>query len=792
MSDFKFEAWPTEYRSINQYFGANPQNYAQFGLPGHEGVDIMAPTGSRIFAVAPGIVRFIFADATGHNYGIHVRIDHRDNYQTIYAHLKEVRVRVGDTVQAGTLLGLADNTGNSFGSHLHLTLKHRGTTFQNYPGNIIDPTPFLLPLLGWQEPAGPYTAGWAFTAGIITMGNLAQATSGGINLRDQPSVNARLIDLVPGGTIMIVTGPPRSLYTPVKVATATLKNVPQPSPPPPTPPPATGEATVDGWGFASYLTRNGNQAVVGQVGINLRARPERSATNIGLVRGGSTVTITGPQSGEYLPVRVRRSDFSGPINITTPAPAPPQPAPGPAPADAIIGWAFTQNLTINGAQAISGRFGTNLRSRPSRTAPNVGLFKEGATAIVVGLSRGEYTPVLARRSDVGNIAIPIPTVEQPDPLPGGTPPPPPEPIPDTTPGWAFSSQITVAGGMAIAGQYGINLRDAPRRDATNLGFVPASASMIVTGMAQGEYTPVRVDDRVLQKPFTPGQVVNTTVPPPAPDPEPTPLGQARIGLHASADPGITQAEVDEFALMRPGMIKLLSFHDPAGVQKLAAAHPNAGWILRAFLDFGGRNIRPEQFFNDTISDVKRTLSFLQGKDVVVELHNEPNLVAEGLGASWSDGASFAHWWLELLRLYRQALPGTRFIYPGLSPGAAVGNVKQDHIQFIEASRQAVDAADGLGLHLYWSNVFPMEAALAMLDDAISRFRFKPIWVTEASNNKAGTPAFRKAQQYLQFWHELQKRPTVQGVTYFVASASNPVFREEIWIGREIARRIGRR
>src|SRR5690606_23955785 len=111
-----------------------------------------------------------------------------------------------------------------------------------------------------------------------------------------------------------------------------------------------------------------------------------------------------------------------------------------------------------------------------------------------------------------------------------------------------------------------------------------SASMIVTGMAQGEYTPVRVDDRVLQKPFTPGQVVNTTVPPPAPDPEPTPLGQARIGLHASADPGITQAEVDEFALMRPGMIKLLSFHDPAGVQKLAAAHPNAGWILRAFLD----------------------------------------------------------------------------------------------------------------------------------------------------------------------------------------------------------------
>lgn len=790
MSDFRFEAWPTEYRSINQYFGANPQNYSQFGLPGHEGVDIMAPTGSRIFAVAPGRVSFIFGQGTGHNYGIHVRIDHRDDYQTIYAHLQEARVRVGDEVQAGTLLGLADNTGNSFGSHLHLTLKHRATTFQNYPGNIIDPTPFLLPLLGWREPAGPFTDGWAFTAGIIAAGNLAQASSGGINLRDTPSVNARLIDLVPGGTIMIVTGPPRGQYTPVKVATATLKNLPQPPPPPPTPPPATSDATVDGWGFASYLARNGNQAIVGQVGINLRARPERNAPNIGLVRGGSTVTVTGGQAGEYLPVRVRRSDFSGPVNA--PTPAPPQPAPGPAPADSIIGWAFTQNLTVNGNQALSGRFGTNLRSRPSRTAPNVGLFREGATATVVGLARGEYTPVMARRADVSNIATPIPTVEQPDPLPGGAPPPPPQPIPDTTPGWAFTSQITVAGGMALAGQYGINLRNAPRRDAANIGFVPGGASMIVTGTAQGEYTPVRVDDQVLQPPFVPGQVVNTTVPPPAVDPEPAPLGQARIGLHASADPGISQAEIDEFALMRPGMIKLLSFHDPAAVQKLAAAHANARWIVRAFLSFGGRNISPAQFLNDTVSDVRRTLNFLQNKDVVVELHNEPNLVAEGLGSSWSDGASFARWWLEVLGLYRQALPGVRFIYPGLSPGAAVSNLKQDHIQFIEASRAAVDAADGLAVHLYWSNVFPMQAALNMLDDTISRFRFKPIWVTEASNNKAGTPAFRKAEQYLEFWQALQRRPTVQGVTYFVASASNPTFGEEIWVGREIARRVGRR
>ena len=165
---------------------------------------------------------------------------------------------------------------------------------------------------------------------------------------------------------------------------------------------------------------------------------------------------------------------------------------------------------------------------------------------------------------------------------------------------------------------------------------------------------------------------------------------------------------------------------------------------------------------------------------------------EGLTGAWNDGASFAEWWLEVLRLYRQALPGRKFIYPGLSPGSAVSGIKQDHIQFVEASRAAVEAADGLGIHTYWSNVYPMQQALNVLDDYISRFRYKPIWITEASNNKAGTPVYMKAQQYLDFWREIQKRPTVQGVTYFVASASNPAFKEEVWVGRDIGKRVGRR
>jgi hypothetical protein len=46
MHDFKFQDWLTEHHHIGQHFGANPLNYAQFGLPGHEGVDIEAPPGA--------------------------------------------------------------------------------------------------------------------------------------------------------------------------------------------------------------------------------------------------------------------------------------------------------------------------------------------------------------------------------------------------------------------------------------------------------------------------------------------------------------------------------------------------------------------------------------------------------------------------------------------------------------------------------------------------------------------------------------------------------------------------
>jgi hypothetical protein len=583
----------------------------------------------------------------------------------------------------------------------------------------------LFPLLGWQEPAGPFTEGWAFNDALFRFSSLAQATNGGVSLRMAPATTATRIAVIPEGTIIIVNGSQSNDYTPVRVPKVAI-GLAAPPPPPVSPPP-TSVSTIDGWGFAANIMVSGNQAVVGQFGINLRATPERNGTNIGLVNAGSTAEVLGPVRGEYLPIRVKRSDFMGPVNL--PETPPEMPTGAPPPANTLLGWGSTAFLSILGTQAtVTSQFGINLRAAPAMNGAVLGIAKGFATATVAGLARNSFTPLLVNRADVLNIVSPAPAVTQPAPLPGNIPdPPPPQPIHDTTPGWAFTSAVTITGGEAISGQFGINLRAEPRRDAALKGFVPAGTAMIVTGAAQGEYTPVRVDDDIFQ-PSTPD------APQPPPNVDPPIIGQARIGLHASADPGdLREAEFQEYAAMRPGIIKVLSSHSGGSIARLAGQHPNATWVIRAFLTFrGGRVVTPQQFLNDTIGDVERALNQLAGKDVVIELHNEPNLSDDGLGFSWADGGQFSAWWSELLGLYRRRLPGRRFIYPGLSPGGAVqmpGFRKDDHVGFIEASRAAVNTADGLGIHLYWARDFAMSRALAVLDDYISRFQSTPIWVT---------------------------------------------------------------
>jgi hypothetical protein len=91
---------------------------------GHLAIDIAAGGGAPIYAVDSGVV--VFAGWSTGGYGNVVIIDHGNGYQTVYAHLSSVSVRCGQSVSQGTIIGVAGDTGNSTGPHLHFEVRYQG------------------------------------------------------------------------------------------------------------------------------------------------------------------------------------------------------------------------------------------------------------------------------------------------------------------------------------------------------------------------------------------------------------------------------------------------------------------------------------------------------------------------------------------------------------------------------------------------------------------------------------------------------------------------------------------
>jgi murein DD-endopeptidase MepM/ murein hydrolase activator NlpD len=90
----------------------------------HEGVDLVAPIGTPIYAAGDGVITGMGPNG---GYGNWVRIEHPGNLSTIYGHLQSfAEVDVGRTVARGELIGFVGSTGRSTGAHLHFELLSNG------------------------------------------------------------------------------------------------------------------------------------------------------------------------------------------------------------------------------------------------------------------------------------------------------------------------------------------------------------------------------------------------------------------------------------------------------------------------------------------------------------------------------------------------------------------------------------------------------------------------------------------------------------------------------------------
>jgi len=99
----------------------------------HPGLDISADRGDPVYVTADG--KITNASVAG-NYGNLVVVDHGFGLETRYGHLSAFKVKLGQTVKRGDLVGAVGSTGRTTGSHLHYEVRANG--------RILNPLQLLL------------------------------------------------------------------------------------------------------------------------------------------------------------------------------------------------------------------------------------------------------------------------------------------------------------------------------------------------------------------------------------------------------------------------------------------------------------------------------------------------------------------------------------------------------------------------------------------------------------------------------------------------------------------------
>ena len=107
----------------------------------HKGMDFTCPKGTDIQATGAGVIEKIIKKKSG--YGTHIIINHGYGYQSLYAHMGSVAVKVGDKVTRGQIIGTVGNTGTSTAPHLHYEVIHNNKK--------VDPINFCMDGLSAKE-----------------------------------------------------------------------------------------------------------------------------------------------------------------------------------------------------------------------------------------------------------------------------------------------------------------------------------------------------------------------------------------------------------------------------------------------------------------------------------------------------------------------------------------------------------------------------------------------------------------------------------------------------------------
>jgi len=263
--------------------------------------------------------------------------------------------------------------------------------------------------------------------------------------------------------------------------------------------------------------------------------------------------------------------------------------------------------------------------------------------------------------------------------------------------------------------------------------------------------------------------------PPPPPPPPPPPQRVGVGLEMRADGNSRPADFAAFDAARVEWAKLKSNGSFEELDALLARVPPDRIIFRMFADMRDPAMTSGNFF----AVHQSWLACLRDKMVrYVEIHNEPNLPAEGLGDKWLNAEGFVAYYSNVAHRIRSEFPSLLLGYPGLSPQPNV-------VEWLPTIPPLIRAGlvDWIGAHSYWQ--FAEQMTHPEHGYYWQRFADlgRPTIITEFANVDLSTPKAVKGQQYVDYWRALsglsERRPLA--AISFVVSASDPAFAHEVWV-----------
>lgn len=273
-------------------------------------------------------------------------------------------------------------------------------------------------------------------------------------------------------------------------------------------------------------------------------------------------------------------------------------------------------------------------------------------------------------------------------------------------------------------------------------------------------------------------------------PTPVPITTIAFGVGMGDLAMPTPAQVNAIRDAKLDAIKVLSLPDPREnrmmVQALRQSLPELEIWARLFFspDAENRTPFPPAQFIDTVLGAALAL-YSEGVRYF-EVHNEPNLAAEGWGWNWQDGQDFGAWLVEVMDRLRQFMPEARLGFPGLSPGDGVAGVRAEATAFWKQAAIALARADFVCAHSYWYAPGPgywgQESETGGMSwQILARLiSDKPLMITEFSNNNKDVEYAIKGAQYAQYEALLRATGRVRAAFAFALSWQSDN-RREAWV-----------